>query len=145
MVNDLLVEYYGSPTPLKQVASIAKSDTRTLVIQPFEKSMLAPIEQAIFKANLGITPMNDGEVIRLAIPPLTEERRKSLGKQAREKGEDAKISIRNARRDAMDAVKKAVKNGFPEDAGKKEETNVCLLYTSPSPRDRTRSRMPSSA
>ena len=124
LVNDLLIDYYGSPTPLKQVANVSKSDSKTLVIQPWEKAMLAPIEQAIFKANLGVTPMNDGELIRIMIPPLTEERRKSLGKKAKEKGEDAKISVRNARREAMDAIKKAVKNGYSEDAGKKEETNV---------------------
>ena len=124
MVSDLLVNYYGSPTPLKQVANVSKSDARTLAIQPWEKAMLGPIEKAIFEANLGVTPMNDGELIRLMIPPLTEERRKALGKKAKVVGEEAKVSVRNARREAMDAVKKAVKNGFPEDAGKKEEANV---------------------
>ena len=116
MVNDLLVNYYGSPTPLKQVANVSKSDARTLAIQPWEK--------AIFEANLGVTPMNDGELIRLMIPPLTEERRKALSKKAKAVGEEAKVSVRNARRDAMEAVKKAVKNGYPEDSGKKEEANV---------------------
>lgn len=124
MVNDLFVNYYGNPTPLKQVANVSKSDARTLAIQPWEKSMLAPIEKAIFEANLGVTPMNDGELIRLMIPPLTEERRKALGKNAKKVGEDAKISVRNARKEAMDAIKKAVKDGFSEDAGKKEEANV---------------------
>ena len=124
MVNDLMVDYYGSPTPLKQVANVSKSDAKTLVIQPWEKSMLAPIERSIFEANLGVTPMNDGELIRIIIPPLTEDRRRMLGKKAKSVGEDAKISIRNARRDAMDAIKKAVKNGYPEDAGKREESNV---------------------
>jgi len=124
MVNDLLVDYYGSPTPLKQVANVSKSDARTLAIQPWEKSMLAPIERSIFEANLGVTPMNDGELIRIIIPPLTEERRKMLGKRAKAVGEEAKVSVRNARRDGMEAIKKAVKNGYPEDAGKKEEENV---------------------
>jgi ribosome recycling factor len=124
MVNDLLVNYYGSPTPLKQVANVAKSDARTLTIQPWEKSMLGPIEKSIFEANLGVTPMNDGELIRIIIPPLTEERRRKLGKRAKAIGEEAKVSVRNARREAMDAIKKAVKNGYPEDAGKKEEGNV---------------------
>ena len=124
MVNDLLVNYYGSPTPLKQVANVSKSDARTLAIQPWEKAMLGPIEKAIFEANLGVTPMNDGEMVRLMIPPLTEERRKQLSKKAKAVGEEAKISVRNARRDAKEAVKKAVKNGYPEDAGKKEEANV---------------------
>jgi len=121
MVNDLLVDYYGSPTPLKRVANVSKSDSRTLAIQPWEKAMLAPIERSIFEANLGVTPMNDGELIRLVIPPLTEERRKLLSKRAKAIGEEAKVSVRNARRDAMDAIKKAVKGGFSEDAGKKEE------------------------
>lgn len=124
MVSDLLVEHYGSPTPMKQVANISKSDARTLAIQPWEKSMLGPIEKAIFQANLGVTPMNDGEMVRLTIPPLTTDRRIQLTKKAKSVGEEAKVSIRNARRDAMEAVKKAVKNGYPEDAGKKEETNV---------------------
>jgi len=124
MVSDLLVSYHGSPTPMKQVANISKSDSRTLAIQPWEKNMLGPIEKAIFEANLGVTPMNDGEIVRLMIPPLTEERRKQLSKKAKAVGEEAKISVRNARRDAMEAVKKAVKKGYPEDAGKKEEANV---------------------
>lgn len=124
MVSDLLVDYYGSPTPLKQVANVSKSDARTLTIQPWEKSMLAPIERSIFEANLGVTPMNDGELVRIIIPPLTEERRKMLSKKAKGVGEEAKVSVRNARREAMDGIKKAVKNGYPEDAGKREEANV---------------------
>lgn len=124
MVNDLLVDYYGSPTQLNKVANISKSDSRTLAIQPWEKSMLGPIERSIFEANLGVTPMNDGELIRLMIPPLTEERRKALSKRAKAIGEEAKVSVRNARRDAMEAIKKAVKGGYSEDAGKKEEVNV---------------------
>ena len=124
MVSDILVNYYGSPTPLKQVANVSKSDMRTLVIQPWEKASLGPIEKSIFEANIGITPMNDGELIRLVIPPLTEERRKLLGKKAKAVGEEAKVSVRSARKDAMDAIKKAVKDGYPEDAGKREEDNI---------------------
>ncbi len=124
MLEGLMVSYYGAPAPLNQVANISTSDARTLVIQPWEKSMLGPIEKAIFEANLGITPQNDGEVVRLSIPPLTEERRKDLVKKAKALGEDAKVSVRNARRDAMEHIKKAVKDGFPEDAGKRKEQDV---------------------
>lgn len=121
LVNGLMVSYYGSPTPLNQVANVSTSDARTIVIQPWEKSMLAPIEKSIFEANLGITPQNDGELIRIGIPPLTGDRRKDLVKRAKALGEDAKISIRNARREVMESIKKAVKDGFPEDAGKRSE------------------------
>jgi ribosome recycling factor len=127
MLDGLLVSYYGTPTPMNQVANISTSDARTLVIQPWEKSMLGPIEKAIFEANLGVTPQNDGEVVRIAIPPLTEERRKDLVKKAKALGEEAKVSVRNARRDAMEHIKKAVKNGYPEDAGKSKEQNVQSL------------------
>ncbi|MEZ4963081.1 MAG: ribosome recycling factor [Saprospiraceae bacterium] len=124
MLNDLSVSYYGAMTPLNQVASISTADARTIVIQPWEKNMLAPIEKAIFEANLGVTPMNDGEVVRLAIPPLTEERRRDLVKQAKHLGEEGKISLRSARHKALDAIKKAVKDGYPEDAGKRKESEV---------------------
>lgn len=124
MVADVKVDYYGSMTPVNQVASVKVSDARTLVIQPWEKAMIAPIEQAIFAANLGVTPQNDGEVIRLVIPSLTEERRKNLVKQASAFAENAKVSIRSARRDAIDEIKKAVKDGYPEDAGKRSEDKV---------------------
>lgn len=130
MVSDLLVNYYGSPTPVNQVANVSTSDARTIVIQPWEKSMLSPIERSIFEANLGVTPQNDGEVIRISIPPLTEERRKDLVKSAKGLGEEAKVSIRNARRDAMEHVKKAVKDGFPEDMGKRLEGNIQELTDS---------------
>lgn len=130
MVSDLLVPYYGSPTPVNQVANVSTSDSRTIVIQPWEKSMLSPIERSIFEANLGVTPQNDGEVIRISIPPLTEERRRDLVKSAKGLGEDAKVSIRNARRDAMEHVKKAVKDGFPEDMGKRLESNIQELTDS---------------
>lgn len=127
MLGDLLVPYYGSPTPLNQVANVSTSDARTLVIQPWEKTMLAPIEKAIFEANLGFTPMNDGELIRINVPALTEERRKQLVKRSKDLGEDGKISIRNARRDANNEIKKAVGKGYPEDAGKKAEGKVQKL------------------
>lgn len=124
MLDGLLVAYYGSPTPLKQVANVTTADARTIVIQPWEKSMLGPIERSIFEANFGITPQNDGEIVRLVIPPLTEERRKDLVKQVKGLGEDAKVSIRNARRDAMEEIKKEVKTGYPEDAGKRMEGKI---------------------
>lgn len=127
MLADLRVPYYGSPTPLNQVANVSTSDAKTLVIQPWEKNMLAPIEKAIFEANLGLTPMNDGELVRINIPALTEERRKQLVKAAKDLGEDTKVSIRNARRDANDEIKQAVKNGYPEDAGKSAEEEVQKL------------------
>lgn len=121
MVSSLMVEYYGNPTPLSQVANVSASDAKTLVIQPWEKTMLAPIERSIFEANLGVTPMNDGEVVRLSLPPLTEERRRDLVKQAKHLAEEAKVSIRNSRRDMMEMIKKEVKDGYPEDAGKRME------------------------
>lgn len=124
MLDGLLVAYYGSPTPLKQVANVNTSDARTIVIQPWEKNMLGPIEKSIFEANFGITPQNDGEVVRLVIPPLTEDRRKDLVKQVKHLGEEAKVSIRNSRREAMEQIKKEVKNGYPEDAGKRKEGEV---------------------
>lgn len=127
MLGGLFVSYYGVNTPLNQVANVASADARTLIIQPWEKNMLSPIERVIFEANLGVTPQNDGEVIRLSIPPLTEERRKDLVKRAKALGEDAKVSVRNARRDAIDHIRKAVKNGYPEDAGKRREDDVQQL------------------
>jgi len=124
IVKDILVTYYGTPTPLSQVANIATADARTLTIQPWEKNMLGPIEQAIFASNLGLTPQNDGEIVRLNIPPLTEERRKQMVKRAKEQGEKAKVSLRNTRHKVMDVLKKSVKNGFPEDAGKRKEEEI---------------------
>ncbi len=130
MLNGVLVDYYGSKTPLHQVANVSTTDARTINIQPWEKSMLSVIEKAIFEANLGITPMNDGENIRLNIPPLTEERRKDLVKQAKALGEDAKVSLRNARHKLMDFIKKQVKAGFPEDGGKRKEEEVQNMINS---------------
>lgn len=124
MLNGIKVEYYGTPTALSQVANISTPDSKTLAIQPWEKSLLANIEQAIFAANLGLTPMNDGEFVRIIIPPMTEERRKDLVKQAKSTGEDAKVSVRQIRQRLMDFIKKEVKDGFPEDEGKKMEDGV---------------------
>jgi len=124
MLSGIMVDYYGTMTPLNQVANVGTTDARTINIQPWEKSMLSVIEKAIFEANLGITPMNDGENVRLNIPPLTEERRKDLVKQAKALGEEAKVSLRNARHKMMDFIKKEVKDGFPEDAGKRKEEEV---------------------
>ncbi|MEZ4982551.1 MAG: ribosome recycling factor [Saprospiraceae bacterium] len=124
MVGSIFVNYYGSPTPLNQVANVSTQDARTIVIQPWEKNMLGPIEKAIFESNLGMTPMNDGEVVRLNVPPLTEERRRDMVKMAKGLGEEAKVSIRNSRHKAMDFIKKAVKDGFPEDNGKRKEGEV---------------------
>ena len=127
MLEGVMVDYYGAMTPINQVASIKAIDGRTLVLSPWEKSMLAPVEQAIFQANLGVTPQNDGEVIRIVIPVLTEERRKDLIKQANVLVEQAKVSIRNARRDIMNEIKKAVKDGYSEDEGKRKEDVVQKL------------------
>ena len=124
ILNDVLVDYYGNPTPLSQVANITVPDPRTIAVQPWEKNMLAPIQKAIMNANLGFNPDNNGEIVRINVPPLTEERRKDLVKQSRGVGETAKVSIRNARRDAIDEFKKMVKNGLPEDASKDAEAEV---------------------
>lgn len=127
LVQEVLVDYYGSSLPVQQVANVSTADSKTIVIQPWEKAMLKVIEHALFEANLGITPQNDGEVIRLTIPPLTEERRKDLVKQAKHLAEEAKVSIRNARRDCMDDIKKMIKDGLPEDFGKSKEDEVQKL------------------
>lgn len=124
LIQSVLVDYYGSTMPVQQVANVTASDARTILIQPWEKKMLAVIEKAIFEANLGMTPQNDGEFIRLVVPPLTEQRRRDLVKSAKHLGEEAKVSIRNWRHKAMDFVKKATKNGFPEDLGKKKEDEI---------------------
>lgn len=127
MLSSIMVDYYGTSTPLMQVSNVGTADSRTITIQPWEKSMLAPIEKAIFEANLGLTPMNDGEFVRINIPPLTEERRIQLVKQSKGHGEDAKISIRSARHKIIDFIKKEVKDGYPEDAGKRKEEEVEVL------------------
>ena len=127
MLGGLMVEYYGTPTPLTQVANVNAVDAKTLSIQPWEKSMLGNIEQSIFAANLGLTPMNDGEFIRITIPALTEERRLQLVKQSKALGEEAKVSLRNARHKMMDFIKTEVKEGYPEDMGKRKEGEVDTL------------------
>jgi ribosome recycling factor len=121
MFNGLKIDYYGTMTPINQVANVKALDGRTLVITPWEKAMLSIIEQSIFQANMGVTPQNDGEIIRVVLPILTEERRVNLIKQVSVLVEKAKISIRNARRDVMNEIKQAVKDGFSEDAGKIKE------------------------
>jgi ribosome recycling factor len=115
ILDGITVDYYGAITPLAQVSNIGTPDAKTIVVQPWEKAMLAIIEKAILCANIGLTPMNNGELIRLNIPPLTEERRKNLVKQVKTLGENTKISIRNARRDSNEELKRLQKNGLPED------------------------------
>jgi len=122
------VEYYGQMSPLANVATITTPDARTIQIQPWEKKMIAEIERAIINSNVGLAPSNNGESIRLMIPPLTEERRKELAKQCKGETEQAKVSIRNARRDAIDLLKKQVKEGLPEDAEKDAENDVQKLH-----------------
>lgn len=124
MLNGLLVDYYGNPTPINQVANISAPDSKMISIQPWEKNMIGPIEQAIFAANLGVTPQNNGEQIIINIPPLTEERRLEMVKMVKAYGEDSKISFRSTRHKILDVIRKSVKEGFPEDAGKREEDAV---------------------
>lgn len=124
MLDGISVEYYGAPTPISQVANISALDARTLSIQPWEKNMLAPIERAILMANIGITPQNDGNQIRLFAPPLTEERRKELVKKANAEGEQSKVAIRNIRRDNIEQIKKLQKDGLSEDVAKGGEASV---------------------
>lgn len=124
MLDGIVVDYYGSPMPVNQVANISVMDARTLSIQPWEKNMLQPIERAIIAANIGITPQNDGVLIRLFLPPLTEERRRELVKRCQGEGEHSKVAIRNIRRDAIEHIKRLQKNGLSEDVAKDAETNV---------------------
>ncbi len=124
MLDGITVEYYGAPTPIAQVANMSVLDARTLSIQPWEKNMVQPIERAIMAANIGVTPQNDGVIIRIFMPPLTEERRKELFKRASAEGEQSKVAIRNVRRDAIEQVKKLQKDGMSEDAAKDAEKTV---------------------
>src|SRR6188474_2026086 len=124
MIDGIVVDYYGNPTPINQIGNVSVMDARTLSIQPWEKNMLQPIEKAIMAANIGITPQNDGNIIRLFLPPLTEERRKELVKKCQAEGEHSKIAVRNIRRDAIEHIKKLQKNGLSEDATKDAEANV---------------------
>lgn len=128
ILDGVRLDYYGSIVPLSGVATITTPDARTIAIQPWEKKMIGEIEKAIMASEVGITPENNGELIRLCIPPLTEDRRKALVKQTRADGEDAKISIRNARRDAIDGLKKEIKNGLAEDAEKDAEAEVQKIH-----------------
>jgi ribosome recycling factor len=121
MLNGIMVDYYGSPMEISQVGNISVMDARTLSIQPWEKNMLQPIERAIQQANIGINPQNDGNFIRLFLPPMTEERRKELVKRANAEGESAKVAIRNIRRDAIEKIKKLQKDGLSEDICKDAE------------------------
>lgn len=127
MLDGLVVDYYGSPTPINQVGNITVADSRTLTIQPWEKNMLQPIERSIIAANIGITPQNDGTIIRLFLPPLTEERRKDLVKKVHGEGEQSKVAIRSIRREAIEDIKKLQKNGLSEDAGKDAEKEIQQL------------------
>jgi ribosome recycling factor len=124
MLDGIMVDYYGSPTPINQVGNISVMDARTLTIQPWEKNMLHPIERAIINSNIGINPQNDGNLIRLFLPPLTEERRRELVKRCQGEGEHSKVAIRNIRRDAIESIKKAQKNGLSEDAAKDAEAGI---------------------
>ena len=124
LIDGINVEYYGNPTPVAQVANVSVLDARTVSIQPWEKNMLGHIEKAIMAANIGITPQNDGVQIRLFLPPLTEERRKELFKKASHEGENAKVAIRNIRRDAIEHIKKLQKDGLSEDVAKNAEKEV---------------------
>ena len=124
MLDGITADYYGSPTPINQVANVTALDARTISVQPWEKNMLSVIERAIMAANIGINPQNDGNSIRLFLPPLTEERRKELVKKCNVEGEQAKVSIRNIRRDAIEDIKKMQKDGLSEDAAKEAEAEV---------------------
>ena len=128
ILDGIKLDYYGTLTPLSGVASITTPDAKTIIVQPWEKQMLRDIEKAIMDSDVGITPENNGEMIRLGIPPLTEERRKALVKQSKGEAEEAKISVRNARRDAIDAIKKSVKDGTPEDVAKDSEGSVQKIH-----------------
>jgi ribosome recycling factor len=124
MLEGLMVDYYGSPTVLNQVGNVSVMDARTLTIQPWEKNMLQPIERAIINANLGVTPQNDGNIIRLFMPPLTEERRKELVKRAYGEGEQSRVAIRSIRREAIEQIKKLQKDGLSEDEAKDAEKEI---------------------
>ncbi len=128
ILDGVRVPYYGSLVPLTNVASVNTPDAKTIVITPWEKPLIKEIEKAIMNSEVGITPENNGEIIRLGIPPLTEERRRQLAKQSKQEAETAKISVRNARRDAIDALKKAIKEGLPEDVEKDEEAEVQKIH-----------------
>ncbi len=127
MLDGISVDYYGTLTPLSQVANINTPDPRTIAIQPWEKQMVDPIEKAILAANIGLTPMNNGELIRINIPILTEERRKMLVKQVKNEGENTKVGVRNSRKEANDTIKKLKKDGLAEDSAKGAEDDIQKL------------------
>lgn len=124
MLDVVMVDYYGNLTPLSQVANVSTPDARTIMIQPWEVSLISEIEKGISKANLGFNPQNDGKVVRITVPPLTEDRRKDLVKQAKHEAEHGKIAIRNIRKEAMEKSKVLVKNGLPQDDGKKLDEQI---------------------
>jgi ribosome recycling factor len=124
MLDNVMVDYYGSKVTLSNTASVNTQDSRTIIVQPWEKAMLTPIEKAIQAANLGFNPQNDGVLIRIIVPPLTEDRRKDLVKTAKSIAEDAKVGIRNIRKEAMESVKALQKTGTPEDEVKSAETKI---------------------
>lgn len=128
VLDDVKVEYFGALTPLNQVANVTVPDARTIAIKPWEKQLIGPIEKAIMAANLGLNPDNNGETIRIAIPPLTEERRRDLCKLCRRASEEAKVSVRNARREAIDDLKKLVKQGLAEDREKDLEADAQKMH-----------------
>jgi ribosome recycling factor len=127
MLDDIMVDYYGSPTPLNQVGSVNTPDARTIVVQPWEKSLLGPIEKAIMEANLGVNPQNDGIIIRINVPPLTEERRRDLVKKAKAEAETGKIAIRNIRKEANEKIRKLKAEGVSEDEMKTGEGEIQKL------------------
>ncbi len=133
MLKDIKLDYYGQITPLTQMANVGTADARTIVIQPWEKKMIGEIEKAILKANLGFNPVNNGEIIRIVVPELTEERRQHLSKMVKTEGENAKVAIRNIRRDTITEIKKLEKDGLSEDLSKNVQDDVQKLtddYTS---------------
>src|SRR5476649_2579046 len=130
MLDDIVVDYYGSPTPLNQVGSVNTPDARTIVVQPWEKSLLGPIEKAIMEANLGINPQNDGVLIRINVPPLTEERRRDLVKRVKAEAENGKISVRNIRKDTNEKIKKLKSESVSDDEIKVGEAEVQKLVDS---------------
>lgn len=128
LLDGIKVDYYGTQSPISNVANVSVPDARTIAITPWEKSMFKEIEKAIINSELGVTPENNGEVIRICIPPLTEERRRQLVKQSKTEAENAKVSVRNARREAIDGLKKEVKNGLSEDVEKDAEGEVQKIH-----------------
>lgn len=127
MLDGIVVDYYGAPTPLAQAANVASPDARTLTIQPWDKGLINAIEKAIKDSNLGLNPQNDGVMIRLNVPPLTEERRKLLVKEVKNEAEQAKITVRNIRKDSNERLKKSQKDGMAEDIAKDGEAKVQVL------------------